>query len=431
MRILALQPYLPYPVDTGGNLRSHYVLSTLTNLHEVDLLSFSWEPSRQNQIADWNLHSRLRELRIIAPADPQAPFDPQRLSAGAKALRECIPGTWFGAPDWIRFHDIPEFWNSLASLPLPRYEGVHVRNMHLAPYALALQARFPSLKLILDLDDISSVDRRRSLKSLQPRWISRWRLHLYTDALRLRLYEGKFLRRFDSVWVCSEEDRRTIARWMEPERAHVVPNAVDVSSYPRFARERTGREAPRLIFCGELSRSANSAAALYFYQSIWPLIRAEIPEARWLIAGRNPPPSISALQNSAAGVEVLANVPSMMPHLASSTLMVVPLLSGAGTRLKILESMASGLPVVSTTLGAEGLGLQPGEHALIADDPESFARSCIAILRDRNLGDRLAQAALHFVRERYDLPVMERSVIDAYQAVDQMRQDRALAAVEG
>lgn len=411
MRILALQPYVPFPQDNGGSLRSHYALSALVGKHQVTLVSISWDSQRAGRIAEWDLNQRLAEPAMLIENDPAA-----RLDEKGAALRSHAPRPRCGLPDWIRGHDLPGFWNRLAALPLEHYDAVHVRNMHMAPYALAIRTRNPQVKLVLDLDDIGSVGRIRGFRSQNVGLISRWRVLLYRDIVRLRVYERTYMPRFDSVWVCSEEDRRKIARWTGEAVARVVPNAVDVQSYSPF-RDVPGRSST-VLYAGDLTSTANVAAIQFFCKSVWPLIHAAVPGAEFLIVGREPTESTLALHDLSRGIRVIGTVPAMGPYFAKSTIMAVPLLSGTGTRLKILEAMAAGLPVVSTGVGAEGLEATNGTDLLIADSPGDIARCCIELLQNPELCKKLAANGLRLVSERYDYAVMRQRVLDVYTQLE-------------
>lgn len=145
----------------------------------------------------------------------------------------------------------------------------------------------------------------------------------------------------------------------------------------------------------------NRDAVEYFAHHIFPKVRAEFPEARFVVAGRNPPRDFVASFRLESRIEFTGTVPDMRPYLSSASVVVVPLRLGGGTRIKILEACAAGRPVVSTTIGAEGLDLEPGKELLVEDDPAEFARAVIALLRDPARCDALAKAGRTAIVERY------------------------------
>jgi glycosyltransferase involved in cell wall biosynthesis len=157
---------------------------------------------------------------------------------------------------------------------------------------------------------------------------------------------------------------------------------------------------PTVLFLGSLDYQPNQDAIHYFRSEIWPLIQRQAPATRWLIAGRSSTQDLRAL--AAPNIEVAGWVADARDPLHSSDVMVVPLRSGSGTRLKILESWAAGLPVVSTSIGAEGLDVSDGENIVLADDPCQFAEAVLKVLRNPELSRRLADNGRQLVEERYD-----------------------------
>ena len=145
----------------------------------------------------------------------------------------------------------------------------------------------------------------------------------------------------------------------------------------------------------------NSEGIAWFAREVWPLVRAEVPDALVDVVGRNPPESVKQL-DAIDGITVHGGVPEMAPYFAASNAVIVPILTGAGIRVKIVEAMAAGRAWVSTPLGAEGLELEPGRHGLVADGPRAFADSAIALLRDPELRTRIGREGRALAERRYD-----------------------------
>jgi glycosyltransferase involved in cell wall biosynthesis len=198
------------------------------------------------------------------------------------------------------------------------------------------------------------------------------------------------------------------------ETVHLIPNGVDPDAYQSLpAGRNTGR--PILLYVGAMSWAPNIAAALFLAQQVLPRVRSEYPDARLQIVGRDPAPAVQALRGL-PGVEVTGTVPAILPYLAGARLLAVPLESGGGTRLKILEAFAAGLPVVSTAVGCEGLRVQDDEHLLIANR-EQFTQSVLALLKNPALGERLALRSRELVREQYDWRAVGEAASAAVEAV--------------
>lgn len=215
---------------------------------------------------------------------------------------------------------------------------------------------------------------------------------------KTRRYVGRLLPRFDACTVVSKQERQYL-REITPvyERVHVIPNGAEIDW------KYTGSQEPRanvLVFNGSLTFGANLDAMRYFVREVWPRVRAEEPSCTLTITGRTDAIGIEE-QLSAGGLSFTGYLPDVRPTVALARACIVPLRVGGGTRLKILEAMALGTPVVSTTKGAEGLDITPEQNILIADSPEQFAHQTIRLLRDPGLRERLATNGRRLIEEKY------------------------------
>jgi glycosyltransferase involved in cell wall biosynthesis len=210
---------------------------------------------------------------------------------------------------------------------------------------------------------------------------------------RMLKFETMASMRFDAVLAVSEEDVRIFQdQMLLPNLLGSIPTGVDLEFFQ--ATPKTEAIRPTVVFMGSMDWYANVDAVTWFVEVVWRLIRSRVPEARFVVVGRQPPPSIRDLSSEADGIEVTGTVPDVRPYLRTAHAMVVPLRIGGGTRLKIFEAMAAEVPVVSTSVGAEGLPVVHGKHILIGDDAESIAEAVISLLCQPQLCLRLSQAAL-------------------------------------
>jgi len=249
---------------------------------------------------------------------------------------------------------------------------------------------------------------------------------------RMHRYEGRTLGRFDAVLAVSDADRQTFTR-LYPDAVrgpvHIVPTGVDTDFFkPSVSPAR----ATQLVFTGSMDWLPNEDAMRYFCRSILPLVRAEEPEAGLSIVGRAPTPAVQSLA-AEPGVEVTGRVDDVRPFMEQAAVYIVPLRIGGGTRLKIFEAMAMGKAVVSTTVGAEGLPVVNGEHLLLADEPRSFARAIVRLIRDQDQRERLGDAARRLVLARYDWSAVAGALEEPLMriALGQARGDRAHSLVSG
>ena len=224
------------------------------------------------------------------------------------------------------------------------------------------------------------------------------RLYAGANWRKLRREELSIYREADGIYLCSSEDEQRLLEEIPGARTVVIPNAADVDYYqPRpMDPPPDGRT---VVYFGLLSTVPNIDAVVHFVQEIWPHIAKAHPEARCKIIGGWPPPSLLAL--AGPRVELTGFVPDLRPHLAAAAAVVVPLRLGGGTRLKIVEAMAMGKAIVSTTLGAEGIEAVPGRDILIEDQPAAFADAINQLLAEPGVAARIGQSARRVAVERY------------------------------
>jgi glycosyltransferase involved in cell wall biosynthesis len=262
-----------------------------------------------------------------------------------------------------------------------------------------------------------------------------WRRHAATagNPVKKLIYEMEFrkmlryeqaeLRKFQHVIAVSENDRALMAQWLDASRITVVPTGVNLAQYQ--PDPQLPDPAPLITFVGAMDWEPNVDGVEYFCSEVWPAVKAEVPEARFRIVGRNPDRRVAKWASDS--VEVTGRVPSVVEHLRQSAVVIVPLRIGGGTRLKIYEAMATAKAVVSTTIGAEGLDVRHGRDIMLADDANSFAQAIIMLLRDRELRRRYERAAAE-TAARHDWPEVGARFSDVLRRVAE-KKSLAVSAV--
>jgi polysaccharide biosynthesis protein PslH len=215
--------------------------------------------------------------------------------------------------------------------------------------------------------------------------------------------------------VCSNVDRGTLHELQPNVPIFVVPNAVDTDSYRPGESDSSD---PVLLFQGGMDWYPNRDAVEFFVRKILPIVREAVPSIKFIVAGRNPPVDFVGELGTKYGVEFTGTVPDIRPYLSAATVVVVPLRFGSGTRIKILEACAAGKPVVSTTVGAEGLGLESDKEIVVADDPADFARAVITLLGDPSRRNTIARSARTVVVDRYSLPTLKRKLDELLSSLE-------------
>jgi polysaccharide biosynthesis protein PslH len=258
----------------------------------------------------------------------------------------------------------------------------------------------------LDLDDLESKTRRRLAALCRANGDTELALREESQARRSELLETAAYRRFDRVFVCSDADRREVTP-RSPAEIIVLPNAV---RSPARVPEPPPDGPFRFLFLGTLGYYPNADAIAYFCERILPEIRRAAPAPFEVdVAGIGASENLRALA-AAAGVRMFGRVPEVASLYESAGAVIAPLRAGGGTRIKILEAFSYRRPVVSTSIGIEGIDARPEEHVLVGDAPEEFAQCCLRLMNDRALSDRLAQAAWARWKEAYSLDALKKSV---------------------
>jgi glycosyltransferase involved in cell wall biosynthesis len=249
-------------------------------------------------------------------------------------------------------------------------------------------------KILVEHNVESDIKKRALQEATNP-------IHKLRDWLtwrKLLRFEKEWVQRFPVCVAVSERDAERLREMAPQTEFHVVPNGVDVQ---HFAPEDSIRDVNTLLFFGTLNYGPNVEGLLWFCDEIWPKIRSEKPIAKLEVVGLDPSPRVLELDRL-PGVQVTGFVPDIRSKLWSATVCVVPLRVGGGTRLKILEALAAGCPVVSTTVGAEGLAVINEEHLLIRDKPKQFAEGVAALLESERLRKELAKRGRELVEQQYD-----------------------------
>jgi glycosyltransferase involved in cell wall biosynthesis len=374
VKIAFVTPYLPYPLDTGGKIRSYNLLQGLGRSHEVDVYTVHRGDTPEVPPA----------LRASCHSVFSAPIQDGSgsWSRAANALRPFM--------QTIAHFRSPETLAQIRGRVAAGQYGLLVADeLCMTPYLAGLRGRKLAARQKIEHQHHAALAARRPAG---PR-----RLLEAFDLARLRRFERRAMACVDAAVCCSEQDAALLQGLSPSVPVAVVANGVDLDHFRPLA-ETEG--PPTLAFLGTLDYPPNVDALDHFFRAIHPRLLSRLPDVRVSIVGRNPAREVLG-HASRPGVSVSGSVPDVRPHLAEAGALVVPLRVGGGTRIKILEALAASRPVVSTTVGAEGLELRDGEHLLIADDPEAFANACARLLEDAALRHRLVAAGRRLVVERY------------------------------
>jgi glycosyltransferase involved in cell wall biosynthesis len=235
------------------------------------------------------------------------------------------------------------------------------------------------------------------------------------EARRLLAYERDTFAQMDRVLVCSGREAEALAEWGLGDRSQVVPNGVDCEY---FAPPDRGYAAnpPVLVFTGAMSYGPNADAALHFIANTLPLLRPRVPGVRFVVVGKSPTEALVEAARRNPDVTVTGTVPDVREYVHGARIFVVPLRMGAGTRLKVLEAFALGIPAVSTPVGAEGIDYEETRHLLIAETPARMADAVCRLLEDAELARRMSRESRELALSRYDWNAVGERLLAEYES---------------
>jgi glycosyltransferase involved in cell wall biosynthesis len=378
MKILWVNQYFLHPTERGGQIRTLGILRQLHRRHEVHYAALEDPTTTEGMDMAHTFTTR-------AYAVPH-PVVSRRSPAFAMQLAKNVVGS--DLPLAVSRYASSELLRKVTELEAAEHFDCIVCDF------VASGVHIPDIRrsVIFQHNVETTIFERHAQHSKTP--VHRWFFGL--QARRMRAYEGRMCRDCMHVIAVSSIDAQRMRDMFNITHVSDVATGVDVEY---FQRPPDRRPESDLIFVGSMDWLPNIDGMVWFSKEILPLIRRQKPDCRVVIAGRKPGPEILALAAADKGIEVTGTVPDVRPYLWNSRISILPLRIGGGTRMKVYEAMAAGLPVVSTSVGVEGLVGRPGRDLLIGNSPEEFATQCISLMDDESLRKKIGEAGFRLVNE--------------------------------
>ncbi len=394
MHILFLSQLLPYPPDTGAKVRSYFVLRYLAQQHRITLLAFT-RPDDPPE-AEEHLRSFCTKVYTI-------PIQRSRSRDIQSQVASLLSGNSFVIQR--------DFFSEMAQkvdqlMTSETFNAVHADQLWMAQYAIRAKKCTPGVRLVLDEHNACyqifqrlADGERNPLKRLF--YEREWRA--------MQRYETQACAQFDQVVTVTREDQAILRGMLSKPVSgesqvnfSTIPICVDTQAVQPV---RPAAGSYNVFHMGTMFYLPNITGMLWFAQEVWPRILAQVPQATLTIVGKNPPPEIRELSDAnhdGHRIMVTGYVPDPRPYLEGAGVFIVPLLAGGGMRVKIVEAWRWGLPIVSTSTGAEGIDYRDGEIILIADSAEAFAEAVRQVLSEPALAQRLRENGRRWVEQHYD-----------------------------
>jgi len=397
LKVLVVTYGTPYPPNSGVKIRDFNLLRRISRSVTLFLCVLATEGS----IPD------LSELRtfcakvIVVPATSRTPFQ-----IFTNSIRCWTAGCRLAAHQFF----YPELARQIRSIiSEDGIDILQIEHSFLVAYRTAIPAN-SRCRTILSLHNVGS---RQYLRIANTQSAPLATISYRLKSFLINRMETANAAEFDHCIVVSAEEARLLGASVPEDKFSVVENGVDCADIRPLAQTVFGND---LLFIGVIGYPPNTDAVLYFCKAILPLIRRAIPDARLLVVGHAPPAEVRMLASSEA-IIVTGAVEDPVPYYRRCRVCVAPLRAGGGTRLKILEAMAFGRPVVTTSLGCEGIEVVNGEHLLIGDTAEAFAENVIRLLRHPELSEKIVGAARQMVEQSYDWSLIAPKLLQVYRGL--------------
>jgi polysaccharide biosynthesis protein PslH len=391
MKILFLSRWFPYPPNNGSKLRVFNLLQGLAQHHQVSLISFS--DNTEVDGSTYKLQSICKEAHVV----PWKPYKPN-------SLRACLGYVHVWPRSFVDTFAPQMAYAIKAALSSNNFDLVIASQFDTAAYSRyfdSLPALFEEIELGVLYEQYKMV--RTPIKRM--RYAITWKKH--------RRFLANLLPAFQACTVVSEQERRLLQSEIKDHgntRLVVIPNCINLSDYNDIPENH---KPETLIFTGSFTYSANYEAMLWFVEKVFPIVREKVPSVKLIITGDSGGRRLPPVDN----VHLTGSVPDIRPLISSAAVSLAPIWTGGGTRLKILEAIALRTPVVATSKGAEGLDVQHEVHLLIADTPESYAEAILQLLKNPNLGRKIAGNAYDLVKKKYDWEVVMPQFLDLVESL--------------
>ncbi|HIK11954.1 MAG TPA: glycosyltransferase [Oscillatoriaceae cyanobacterium M33_DOE_052] len=398
LRTLFITREVPYPPRGGASLRNWQNINIINQYGPVAVFSASnWTPD----------YTSIPGVQV---------WQHQNVATQRQPLEKVARRLWWLRPladpdtDWSYSHTAAENLDQLIKTFAPNL--VICKELWVYRYLKTIKRH--SCPIIFDDYNVESVlfsQNHHSPPNLKAR------LKATIQLGRIQAIERDFIRQCQQVWACSAEDAQLLQQlYPHPVPIHVIPNSIDVDYYHGVSSGQISpppelnHHSQTIVFIGQLSYPPNTVAGELLVTEIYPRLRQQYPQCRLIIVGRNPSPTMLAAAAQNPGITITGSVPDVRPYLAAASIILVPLLQGSGTRLKILEAFAANRPVVSTAKGAEGINAIDGEHLLIGNTIDELVAGVTQLWSNPELAAKLAANAYQLVQAEYSWAAVQQRV---------------------
>lgn len=394
MKILMLTPYLPYPLLSGGQIRTYNLLKKLANKHEVTLFSLIKDHDEKKYIPELEKYCKL--VRVFKRSTK--PF----------TLKNIFRTAFSSYPFLVIRNHAPQIITAVEEeLKENKYDLIHAETFYMMPHIP--KTSIPTILVEQTIEYLG-------YESYAKKAFSLFRAILNIDINKIRRWEKHYWKACDTLIVMSEEDKKYISKEIkESKKIEVVANGVDTKWFEEI-KKKTHKQ-PTLLSVGTFKWLPNVEAVEFLVKKIWPLVKKELPEVKLWIVGNAPTDEVYQYERKDSSIKVIGRIPDIRDAFANADILMAPVFSGKGTRYKVLEAMASGTPIVATNTAVEGLNVKNGTHIMTSDTAEGMAELAIKLIKDPEMRKKMAKHGKEFVKNHYDWSLISNKLDLIYKRI--------------
>ncbi len=393
MKILMITPYFPYPLVSGGQIRTYNLLKNLSHKHEITLAAFIRDESEKDHLD--KLKTFCKKVIVFKRRKAWSP-----LNIGLSAVTPY--------PFLVSIYFDPKVKRTIKEeLQNQNYDLIHAETFYVMP-----NIPRTNIPILLVEQVIEYLVYQRFVESL-PKWAIVLKPFLFFDVVKIKFWEKYYWKKAKRLAAMSQEDKNFIRELDSSLKVDIVANGVDLDFFDRIKKKEP--KNPTILFVGNFKWLPNRDAAEFLVAKIWPKIKNEIENAKLWIVGRNPPKEILKLKSN--DIKIEGDIEDIRSAYAQSSVLLAPIRNGRGTKYKILEAMATKTPIVGTNLAIEGIEIKDGQEAFVADSAEKLAQKTIKVLNNPITGKKLADLAYGLVSKKYNWKIISAKLDRVYQEV--------------
>ena len=387
-----LLPFLPIDQMSGGQTRWYHLIKFLSKKHKITVMSLI-RGDREKELSYLPEIEKYCE-KVLVFNRPKSPWTFRNLFLTLVTFNPLVV---------IRNFSMEERTDIKKELENSKYDVIHAETFYVMPHIPETDVPIVLVEPTIEFSVYGHYADNEVPWFVKP-------IYMF-DVIKLKFWEKYYWKRASKLFAVSEEDKEIMKKEMVGIDVGIIPNGVDVSY---FDEKRVIKEIPqRILYHGDYKWMQNVEAVNILIKDIWPIVKKEVKNSKLWISGRSIPEKIIELTKNDKDIEISESVKDNRDVFKAASVLVVPIMSPGGTRLKVLEAMAAGLPVVSTPVGVAGLDIVSGTHALVSSDVMELAQMTIKILKNKKISDSISQAGKQFVRENFDW----KSIVDKLNGV--------------